>query len=90
MVTVFHTKRIKMKHLAVGGCLLGILLALTLPNGSLANNDDGERDKSWSSKVTIIPSGQIINEDVFAFGERVEISGTVHGDVYASRGPGVD
>jgi hypothetical protein len=34
----------------------------------------------------ILPAGKVINRDYFAYGERVEISGTVNGDVYAVGG----
>ncbi len=86
MVNRYHNKKTEMSYVAMYGCLLGITLALFIPNITLAGEDDGEREKSRFSKLTIIPSGQVINEDVFAFGERVEISGTVHGDVYAGGG----
>jgi len=36
--------------------------------------------------VMILPAGKVINNDYFAYGERVEISGTVNGDVYAVGG----
>lgn len=31
-----------------------------------------------------VPKNEVINDDYFAFGERVEITGTVNGDVYAA------
>ncbi len=37
-------------------------------------------------KIMILPAGKVINKDYFAYGERVEISGTVNGDVYAAGG----
>jgi cytoskeletal protein CcmA (bactofilin family) len=37
-------------------------------------------------QVMILPAGKVINGDYFAYGERVEISGTVNGDVYALGG----
>ena len=35
------------------------------------------------TKLYILGSDEVINKDVFAVGDRVDVSGTVNGDVYA-------
>lgn len=42
--------------------------------------------RSWSGSHTTLSPGQVVNGDYFAFGEIVEISGTINGDLYASGG----
>jgi cytoskeletal protein CcmA (bactofilin family) len=36
--------------------------------------------------VVTLPAGAVVDQDYFAYGERVEISGTVNGDVYVAGG----
>ena len=45
-----------------------------------------DEESSKDLKLVTVPSGEVINKDYFAFGETVEISGTVDGDVYAAGG----
>ena len=52
---------------------------------SFATQDENDED-SKDRKFVAVPSGKVINKDYFAFGETVEISGTVDGDVYAAGG----
>lgn len=40
-------------------------------------------------KRVVLSAGQEVQGDYFAFGPHVEISGTVHGDVYAAGGKNV-
>ena len=56
-----------------------VLMFLT-PAGSWAQGEESK--KQWR----VVPAGQIIKKDYGAFGEVVEISGTVLGDVYAVAG----
>jgi cytoskeletal protein CcmA (bactofilin family) len=50
-----------------------------------AAQDESSREPE-EEKLMILPAGKVINKDYFAYGERVEISGTVNGDVYAVGG----
>jgi cytoskeletal protein CcmA (bactofilin family) len=59
----------------------GVVL-LAAPSG--ARSDRGAQ--SDHDAVMILPAGAVINQDYFAYGERVEISGTVNGDVYVAGG----
>lgn len=52
---------------------------------SFATHDKNNED-SKDRKLVTLPSGKVINKDYFAFGDKVEISGTVNGDVYAAGG----
>ncbi len=45
-----------------------------------------EHPNSAERDVVTLPAGVVVNQDYFAYGERVEISGTVNGDVYAAGG----
>lgn len=45
-----------------------------------------EHSNAAEREVVILPADVVINRDYFAYGERVEISGTVNGDVYAAGG----
>lgn len=60
---------------------LAILISLTL----LASQVLAGKDKS-AQKIVVLPKDEVINEDYFAFGDTVTISGTVNGDVYAAGG----
>ena len=42
--------------------------------------------KSDTEELVSLPAGAVIDKDYFAYGERVEISGTVNGDVYVAGG----
>lgn len=41
-------------------------------------------DNKDEEKIVTVPSGEVIDEDYFGFGDTVEIHGTVNGDVYAA------
>ena len=43
-------------------------------------------DDRSGRKVVTLPADEVVNEDYFAWGDVVEILGTVHGDVYAAGG----
>lgn len=60
-----------------------ILLLLFLPGVSTGE----EREKGPSEgRVVTLAADQVINEDYFVWGDRIEILGTVRGDVYAAGG----
>ena len=60
---------------------LPILLLLFLaPSASAKDKDVRE------TKVVALPAGEVVDGDYFAFGDVVEVSGTVNGDVYAFGG----
>lgn len=61
-------------------CIL--ILLFTFP--TMATQD--KNSDAPTQKVVILRSGEVINKDYFAFGEKVEISGTVNGDVYVAAG----
>jgi len=48
------------------------------------DHDDQEDDSNWT--ISSVPPGQVRDRDYFAYGESIEISGTVNGDVYAVGG----
>lgn len=60
-----------------------VALLVFLPTLSVASEKD---ENSSIRKLVTVPAGQVIDRDFFAFGETVEISGTVNGDVYAAAG----
>jgi cytoskeletal protein CcmA (bactofilin family) len=47
---------------------------------------DNEKNNSKDTKITTLPAGEVVDKDYFAFGDIVEVSGTVNGDVYAFGG----
>lgn len=68
--------------------LTSILLCIFLipvPESS-ANENHAKEEISGRSKVMVVPAGEVLNQDYFAFGESIEISGRVKGDVYALGG----
>lgn len=68
------------------GLILWVIPFLTaVPVGPVAAQPDNSLEPG-EHEVTILPAGRVINKDYFAYGERVEISGTVNGDVYAAGG----
>ena len=52
----------------------------------VAANQHGDGQESSDRKIVTLPAGEVINQDYFAVGESIEISGTVNGDVYAAGG----
>ncbi|QQS38732.1 polymer-forming cytoskeletal protein [Candidatus Woesebacteria bacterium] len=60
-----------------------LLLSLVVPITTTAIY---ARDHSESPKITSLSQDKVIDGDYLAFGERVEIYGTVNGDVYAAGG----
>ncbi|MEW6681360.1 MAG: hypothetical protein AB1451_00345 [Nitrospirota bacterium] len=60
-----------------------VMLAVLLARPAWAQD---EHSDAAEREVMILPAGVVINQDYFAYGERVEISGTVNGDVYAAGG----
>jgi cytoskeletal protein CcmA (bactofilin family) len=56
--------------------VISFALLLGVPAGAESDHDS----------VKILPAGAVIDHDYFAYGERVEISGTVNGDVYVAGG----
>lgn len=64
--------------------ILFMTLALVaVPNAGRTEEPTGRSE--WEKRV-VLPAGQEIQGDYFAFGPHVEISGTVRGDVYAAGG----
>ena len=62
-----------------------VIVFASLPVGPAAA--DSERGRGGGEKgIVSLPAGEVIHGDYFAYGERVEISGTVNGDVYAAGG----
>jgi cytoskeletal protein CcmA (bactofilin family) len=66
--------------------LVTIVVSFVLLLGVSAGAKEGRGNESDHDAVTILPAGAVINQDYFAYGERVEISGTVNGDVYVAGG----
>jgi cytoskeletal protein CcmA (bactofilin family) len=69
------------KFLAWALCILGIPIS-----ASSANDHHDKDEKFGKSKVVAVAAGEVLNQDYFAFGESIEISGRVKGDVYALGG----
>lgn len=66
--------------------LMGILaLLVSLLLGVVGAQDDHSDEEDEKPLVTL-PAGAVVNRDYFAYGRRVEISGTVDGDVYVAGG----
>ena len=63
----------------------GLVVAATLLVNPAAAQEERSVDDADREVVTL-PAGTVTNRDYFAYGERVEISGTVNGDVYAAGG----
>jgi cytoskeletal protein CcmA (bactofilin family) len=62
-----------------------ILIILTLCSFFIPSWGEEKKEKKKDSKdMVILPAGQVVNGDYFAFGDSIEISGTVKGDVYAA------
>jgi cytoskeletal protein CcmA (bactofilin family) len=59
-----------------GVLLLGVPASANADRGAASDHD----------AVMILPAGAVVDRDYFAYGERVEISGTVNGDVYVAGG----
>jgi len=68
---------------AVSQLIVVAALLVFLPTLSVASEKD---ENSSIRKLVTVSAGQVIDRDFFAFGETVEISGTVNGDVYAAAG----
>jgi cytoskeletal protein CcmA (bactofilin family) len=64
----------------MGLAALAMLLAYPAAGQEDRDMEDAE------SEVMTLPAGVVVDRDYFAYGERVEISGTVNGDVYAAGG----
>jgi len=62
-----------------------LCVAATLILFSTGASQQQKQQQRFSGE-SILPAGAVIDGDYFAFGSRVEISGTVNGDVYASAG----
>ncbi len=78
----------RIKNLVIGIFALGLPLLLIArlwldPAAAVARDNPGE---DHAERIITVPSGKVINRDYFAFGDIVEISGTVNGDVYAAAG----
>lgn len=69
---------------ALGLALLSWCVAM--PALLLAEEPGVPPDDESARKLVVIRAGQVVDRDVFAVGEIVEISGTVNGDVYAVGG----
>lgn len=65
--------------------VVGLVLVVSLLALPAAAEDERATDATAGDLVTL-PAGMVVNRDYFAYGERVEISGTVNGDVYAAGG----
>ena len=63
-----------------------VLMFLSVVATSTAVWADEESAEELFQKRAVLPAGQVIHGDYFAFGPHVEISGTVNGDVYAAGG----
>jgi cytoskeletal protein CcmA (bactofilin family) len=63
-----------------------MVIALVSPLIGPAAAQDEHPEEAGRQKVVSLPAGAVINKDYFAYGERVEISGTVNGDVYVAAG----
>jgi hypothetical protein len=61
-------------------------LALLLPAHVSAKETHAEREKSEDNHLVVLHAGNVVNQDYFAVGKSIEISGTVNGDVYAAGG----
>ena len=66
------------------GVLASSLFLLTVAAPVMAQEKNQENFRQ--GEVVTVAKGEVLNRDLFAFGERVEISGTVNGDVYAFGG----
>ena len=66
--------------------LLLICAIVTLQVACRADDQQEEPDRSLVRKEAVVPAGQVIDRDYFAYGQRVDIAGTVNGDVYAAGG----
>lgn len=75
-----------MKSSAVLAILLAILISGGLSGDSRADQGDERHDSDAKRTLVVVPAGKVIDRDYFAFGQQVEISGTVNGDVYAVGG----
>lgn len=65
---------------------IGLLLAMTCAAvPTLVEADESPERFEWQKRA-VLPAGQEVHGDYFAFGPHVEISGTVDGDVYAAGG----
>lgn len=58
------------------------LVVCNVGQGNLLCQDGLETPTSEASHVIVLPAGTVHEGDFFAFGDSVEISGTVNGDVY--------
>lgn len=63
-----------------------LCLALILAPQVPASEKQSETEERDDRKIVVIPAGQVIHHDYFAFGDSIEISGIVNGDVYAIGG----
>ncbi|GKS60193.1 hypothetical protein YTPLAS18_37200 [Nitrospira sp.] len=63
-----------------------ILLLVSVVATSTTVWADEESVEGRFQKRAVLPAGQVVHGDYFAFGPHVEISGTVNGDVYAAGG----
>ena len=63
--------------------MLVMIACLSWPHFAWAG--DSLENGEWSKRA-VLPAGQEVQGDYFAFGPQVEISGTVRGDVYAAGG----
>ena len=68
-----------MNRFIISLCFATLLFVLP----AIATQDE---EGSKDLKLVTVPSGEVINKDYFAFGDKIEISGTVNGDVYAAGG----
>ena len=71
---------------AANKLIVAAALLVFLPTLSVAFAKDENDEKASSRKLVTVPAGQVIDKDFFAFGEVVEISGTINGDLYAVAG----
>lgn len=75
-------KRCRMCPSRIVWLVMSIALASLLIGSASAQDEHPEG--SDKKELVSLPAGAVINKDYFAYGERVEISGTVNGDVYVA------
>lgn len=63
-----------------------LCFALILSPQVPAIDKDSDGEEPYVREIVAVPAGEVVDHDYFAFGQSVEISGTVNGDVYAAGG----
>jgi cytoskeletal protein CcmA (bactofilin family) len=77
---------VEMKLLAFKLFRLMIVLMAWLPAGSQAIDLSEHQVGSLIREQAVVPAGKVIDRDYVVYGQIVQISGTVNGDVYAAGG----